>query len=100
MFENTIEFIQEIYKSKEFIPLHEPRFSGNEKKYINDCIDTTYVSSVGRYVNIFEEEIAKYTGAKYAVATSNGTSGLHISLMLADVCQNNEVITQSLTVTE
>ena len=97
MFKNIIDFIKETYKSKDFIPLHEPRFFGNEKKYINDCIDTTYVSSVGRYVNIFEEEIAKYTGAKYAVATSNGTSGLHISLMLADVCQNNEVITQSLT---
>ena len=97
MFKNIIDFIKETYKSKDFIQLHEPRFFGNEKKYINDCIDTTYVSSVGRYVNIFEEEIAKYTGAKYAVATSNGTSGLHISLMLADVCQNNEVITQSLT---
>ena len=97
MFKNIIDFIKETYKSKDFIPLHEPRFFGNEKKYINDCIDTTYVSSVGRYVNIFEEEIAKYTGAKYAVATSNGTSGLHISLILADVCQNNEVITQSLT---
>ncbi len=97
MFKNIIDFIKETYKSKDFIPLHEPRFFGNEKKYINDCIDTTYVSSVGRYVNIFEKEIAKYTGAKYAVATSNGTSGLHISLILADVCQNNEVITQSLT---
>ena len=97
MFKNIVDFIKETYKSEDFIPLHEPRFFGNEKKYINDCIDTTYVSSVGRYVSIFEEEIAKYTGAKYAVATSNGTSGLHISLILADVSQNTEVITQSLT---
>tara|TARA_B100000900_G_scaffold416225_1_gene450263 strand:+ start:1567 stop:2706 length:1140 start_codon:yes stop_codon:yes gene_type:complete len=97
MFENTIEFIQEIYKSKEFIPLHEPRFSGNEKKYINECIDSTFVSSIGKYVDEFEEKIAKYTGAKFAVATSNGTSALHVSLLLANVDQNDEVITQSLT---
>ncbi len=97
MFENTIEFIQGIYKSKDFIPLHEPRFPGNEKKYINECIDSTFVSSIGKYVDLFEENIAKYTGAKYAVATSNGTSALHIGLLLADVDKNHEVITQSLT---
>jgi len=97
MFENTIEFIKEIYKSKEFIPLHEPRFSGNEKKYINECIDSTFVSSIGKYVDEFEEKIAKYTGAKFAVATSNGTSALHVSLLLANVNQNDEVITQPLT---
>lgn len=97
MFENTIEFIQEIYKSKEFIPLHEPRFSGNEKKYINECIDSTFVSSIGKYVDEFEEKIAKYSGAQFAVATSNGTSALHVSLLLANVDQNDEVITQSLT---
>ena len=97
MFENTIEFIQEIYKSKEFIPLHEPRFSGNEKKYINECIDSTFVSSIGKYVDEFEEKIAKYTGTKFAVATSNGTSALHVSLLLANVNQNDEVITQPLT---
>ena len=97
MFENIIDFIQKKYKSKNFIPLHEPRFLGNEKKYVNECIDSTFVSSVGKYVNIFEEEIAKYTGAKYAVATSNGTSGLHISLILAGVGEENEVITQSMT---
>ncbi len=97
MFEHITDFIQKTYKSKDFISLHEPRFLGNEKKYVNECIDSTFVSSVGRYVDIFEKEIAKYTGAKYAVATSNGTSGLHISLMLADVGQNNEVITQSMT---
>tara|TARA_B110000444_G_scaffold146817_1_gene137255 strand:- start:9838 stop:10977 length:1140 start_codon:yes stop_codon:yes gene_type:complete len=97
MFENTIKFIQEIYKSNKFIPLHEPRFFGNEKKYINECIDSTFVSSVGKYVDLFEENIAEYTGAKYAVATSNGTSALHIGLLLAGVDKNHEVITQSLT---
>jgi perosamine synthetase len=97
MFENVINFIQETYKTKSFIPLHEPRFAGNEKKYLNECIDSTFVSSVGKFVDEFEEKIASYTGAKYAIATSNGTSALHISLLLADVDQNNEVITQPLT---
>jgi len=97
MFKYAIDFIQETYKTKEFIPLHEPRFVGNEKKYLNECIDSTFVSSVGKFVDRFEEDIAKYTGAKYAIATSNGTSALHISLLLADVDQNSEVITQPLT---
>jgi perosamine synthetase len=97
MFENIIDFIQKTYKSNSFISLHEPRFLGNEKKYVNECIDSTFVSSVGKYVNIFEEEIAKYIGAKYAIATSNGTSALHVSLLLANVNKNDEVITQSLT---
>ena len=97
MFENIIDFIKDKYKYKDFIPLHEPRFFGNEKKYVNECIDSTFVSSVGVYVDEFEEKIAKYTGAKYAVATSNGTSALHISLLLANVDQSSEVITQPLT---
>jgi perosamine synthetase len=97
MFENVINLIQETYKTKSFIPLHEPRFIGNEKKYLNECIDSTFVSSVGKFVDEFEEKIANYTGAKYAIATSNGTSALHISLLLADVDQNSEVITQPLT---
>ena len=97
MFENVINFIQETYQTKNFIPLHEPKFDGNEKKYLNECIDSTFVSSVGKFVDEFEEKIADYTGAKYAVATSNGTSALHTSLLLANVDQNNEVITQPLT---
>ena len=97
MFENVINFIQETYKTKDFIPLHEPKFAGNEKKYLNECIDSTFVSSVGKFVDEFEEKIASYTGAKYAIATSNGTSSLHISLLLADVERNDEVITQPLT---
>jgi len=97
MFENVINFIQEAYQTKSFIPLHEPKFVGNEKKYLNECIDSTFVSSVGKFVDEFEEKIANYTGAKYAIATSNGTSALHISLLLADVDQNSEVITQPIT---
>jgi len=97
MFEEIISFIQEIYKTKGFIPLHEPKFTGNEKRYLNECIDSTFVSSVGKFVDEFEEKIASYTGAKYAIATSNGTSALHTSLILANVEQDDEVLTQPLT---
>jgi len=97
MFEQVIDFIHETYKTKDFIPLHEPRFVGNERKYLNECIDSTFVSSVGKFVDEFEEKIASYIGAKYAIAVSNGTSALHISLLLANVDQDNEVITQPLT---
>jgi len=96
MFKEVINFIQKIYKTKNFIALHEPKFVGNEKKYLNECIDSTFVSSVGKFVDEFEEKIANYTGVKYAIATSNGTSALHISLLLANVERNNEVITQPL----
>ena len=96
MFNNIVEFIQKIYQTQDFIPLHEPRFIGKEKKYIEECLDSTFVSSVGKFVDEFEEKIAKYTGAKYSVATTNGTSALHISLILAGVEQDNEVITQPL----
>ena len=97
MYKDTIDFIRSIYGSERVIPLHEPRFIGNEKKYLNDSIDSTFVSSTGKFVDEFEEKIAKYTGAKYAVATSNGTSALHIALLLANVAKNDEVITQPLT---
>ena len=90
----VIKFIRSIYDKDKFIPLHEPRFVGNEKKYLNECIDSTFVSSVGKFVDEFEEKIAKYTGAKYAVATTNGTSAIHISLIVGGVKQDDEVITQ------
>jgi len=96
MFNEFINFTRGIYGTKKNIPLHEPKFFGNEKKYLNQCIDTTFVSSVGKFVDKFEKKIVKYTGAKYAVATTNGTSALHISLILAGVEQNDEVITQPL----
>jgi len=74
---SVIDFVKRTYKTDSFIPLHEPRFTGNEKKYLNECIDSTFVSSVGQFVDDFESQIASYTGAKYAIATSNGTSALH-----------------------
>ena len=97
MFKDFVHFVKKIYKTNDFIPLHEPRFFGNEKKYVMDAIDSTFVSSVGIYVDKFENEIQEITGAKYAVATVNGTAALHISLILAGVVNGDEVITQSLT---
>jgi len=97
MFADTIHFIKDIYQTKEFIPLHEPRFYGNEKSYLNECIDSTFVSSVGKFVDQFETEFARTVGAKYAIATVNGTAALHISLILAGVKSGDEVITQPLT---
>jgi len=97
MYQNIVSFIQELYGTKEFIPLHEPRFFGNEKKYVNEAIDSTFVSSVGKYVTEFEEKIASFVGCKYAIATSNGTSALHIGLKLVGVDDYSEVITQPLT---
>ena len=97
MFESTIDFVKSVFNSNGFIPLHEPKFIGNEKAYLSDCIDSTFVSSVGAYVDKFEQIVAEYTGAKYAVATVNGTSALHVSLILSDVEAGDEVITQSLT---
>ena len=94
---NVVDFIRSIYKTDKFIPLHEPRFQGNEKKYLNECIDSTFVSSVGEFVDRFETEIAKYTGAKYAVATVNGTAALHVAIELAGVNIGDEVISPALT---
>lgn len=98
MFEETIDFIRSLYPDQDgFIPLHEPRFQGNEKKYLNEVIDSTFVSSVGAYVNRFEQMMCAITGAKYAVATMNGTAALHIALILAGVTKDDEVITQPLS---
>ncbi len=97
MFEKIVTFIKELYPNENPVPLHAPRFLGNEKKYLIDCIDTTYVSYVGQYVTRFEELIRQYTGAKYSVAVSTGTAALHTALLLEDVKPNTEVITQPLT---
>jgi perosamine synthetase len=97
MYKQTVDFIKSQFPGQEFIPLHEPRFTGNEKKYVIDCIDSTFVSSVGRYVDEFEKQIAAYTGAKYAVAAVNGTSALHMAMLVAGVKQNEIVITQPLS---
>ncbi|MEY4604216.1 MAG: hypothetical protein RIT43_1508 [Bacteroidota bacterium] len=80
-----------------FIPLHEPQFTGNEKKYLNECIDSTFVSSVGPFVDEFEKRMAAYTGASYAIAVVNGTAALHLSLVLAGVESGDLVVSQSLS---
>ena len=95
--QEIIDFIRKTFSTDKFIPLHEPRFIGHEKKYLNDCIDSTFVSSVGQYVDRFEKDFAKIVGSKYAVATVNGTAALHISLILAGVKKDDEVITQPIT---
>ena len=92
-----VETIHEIYKTSEFIPLHEPRFSSREKELVVDCLESTFVSSVGKYVDLFEKQLAEYTGANFAIATVNGTSALHIALLLAGVDRDTEVITQALS---
>lgn len=97
MYSNIVRFIRDVYKTEEFIPLHEPRFIGNEKQYLNECIDSTFVSSVGKFVDKFEALTAEYTGSKYAVVCVNGTEALHLSLKLAGVNAGDEVITQPLT---
>jgi len=97
MFEKIVGFIKSLYPAENPVPLHAPRFSGNEKKYLIDCIDTTYVSYVGQYVSRFEDEIRQYTCAKHAVAVSTGTAALHVALLLAEVAPGDEVITQPLT---
>jgi perosamine synthetase len=93
-----IDFIREVFREPSaFIPLHEPRFIGNEMKYLAECIDSTFVSSVGKFVDKFEEMTAAYTGAKKAVVCVNGTEALHMALLLAGVQRTDEVITQPLT---
>jgi perosamine synthetase len=77
--------------------LHEPTFCGNEWGYLKECLDSTFVSSVGKFVDRFEHDLARYTGAKYVVATVNGTAALHIALKLAGVIQDDEVLIPALT---
>lgn len=97
-YQSFISFVRDIYNEPEkFIPLHEPRFVGNEKKYLNDCIDSTFVSSVGQYVDKFEEMMCEITGAKHAIAIVNGTCALHLALEIAGVDNKSIVVTQSLS---
>ncbi|WP_400262031.1 LegC family aminotransferase [Sphingobacterium sp. SG20118] len=92
-----ISFVREQYNTDKFIPLHEPRFRGNEKAYLLDTIDSTFVSSVGAYVDEFERMMEQFTGVSKAVAVVNGTASLQVSLRLAGVSEGDEVITQALT---
>ena len=95
--DNLVAFIRDIYRTDEFIPLHQPSFNGNEKKYVLDTIESTFVSSVGSYVDEFEHKIEAYTGCGKAVATVNGTAALHAALYMADVQPGDMVLTQALT---
>ncbi|WP_428741970.1 LegC family aminotransferase [Tenacibaculum sp.] len=97
MYKELINFIKNQFNTEDFIPLHAPVFIGNEKKYLNECIDSTFVSSVGKFVNLFEKEVADYTGAKHAVVCVNGTNALHLALLVVGVKPGDEVITQPLT---
>lgn len=97
MLQPLIEFVRDHYRTGEFIPLHAPVFRGNEKSYVEETIDSTFVSSVGAFVDRFERDMAAYTGSPRAVATVNGTAALHVALRLVGVGQNDYVITQPLT---
>ena len=94
---DTINFIKSIYNTNDTVYLHEPRFVGNEKKYLMETIDSTYVSSVGPFVDQFEQEMSILTNTVKSVAVANGTCALQISLLLAGVKSGDEVLTQALT---
>jgi aminotransferase in exopolysaccharide biosynthesis len=96
MYKELTKFIQDYYQTNAFIPLHAPHFSGNEKKYLIETIDSTFVSSVGKYVEKLEQQISDYTRSR-AIATVNGSAALHAALYMANVRANDLVITQALT---
>lgn len=97
MFDSLIRFIRDQYRTDEFIPLHAPVFSGREREFVIDAINSTFVSSVGAYVDRFEKDIATFTKSPRAVAVMNGTAALHIALKLVGVVPGDLVVTQSLT---
>lgn len=94
-----LEFTDNVkrFYGKEFVPLHEPTFNDKEVEYVTDCVKTGWVSSVGAYVNRFEEDLAKFVGVKRAVAVVNGTAALHIALKVVGVKAEDEVLMPSLT---
>tara|TARA_B110000879_G_C11159510_1_gene508449 strand:+ start:888 stop:2042 length:1155 start_codon:yes stop_codon:yes gene_type:complete len=97
MTKQLVSFVKDLYQTNEFISLHEPTFSGNEHQYVSETISSTYVSSVGKFVDDFETHIENYTGTAKAVSTVNGTAALHAALYMAGVKNNDIVITQALT---
>ena len=92
----TVDFVRGIF-GQGFIPLHRPVFEGNERAYLIECVDSNFVSSVGAKVTEFEQQIAAFTGARYAIATVSGTAALHVALQLVGVRRDEEVISQALT---
>ncbi|MFW9270429.1 LegC family aminotransferase [Pseudomonas sp. NR3] len=97
MFDSLIQFVRAQYRTNDFIPLHAPVFLGRERDYVVETIESTFVSSVGAFVDRFERDMASYTGSPRAIATVNGTAALHISLLLAGVRRGDLVVTQPLT---
>lgn len=97
MFDSLIRFVRDQYRTNDFIPLHAPVFRGRERELVVDTIDSTFVSSVGAYVDRFEKDMAAFTASPRAVAVMNGTAALHIALKLVDVVPGDLVVTQSLT---
>ncbi len=97
MYKEVTDYIKSLYPGQNPVPLHAPVFMGKEKDYLIDCIETTYVSYLGKYVTEFEKITADFTGSKYAVAVVNGTAAIQIALQLAGVNYGDEVITQALT---
>ncbi len=97
MFNSLIRFVRDQYRTEKFIPLHAPVFLGRERELVLDTIDSTYVSSIGAYVDRFEKDMADFTASPMAVAVMNGTAALHIALKLAEVLPGDLVVTQPLT---
>jgi len=91
------EYIKDLYGTREFIPLHVPKFRGKEKLYLEQCIDTTFVSSIGEFVDCFEDQMTQISKTKKAVAVVNGTAGIQVALRLVGVKAGDEVLTQALT---
>lgn len=95
--QSIVDAVRARFAANDFVPLHAPTFGGRERQYVLDCIDSTFVSSVGAYVDRFEQMMRDYTGASHAIAIVNGTAALHMCLLLAGVEPGDEVITQPLT---
>jgi len=95
--DDIIDALKAVLPSSRLVSLHEPEFGPQERAYVLDCIDSTFVSSVGQYVNRFERQLAEFTGAVRAVAVSNGTAALHVALEVAGVARGDEVLVPSLT---
>lgn len=95
--QDIVNTLQSILPANQNIPLHEPNFGGNEWDYVKECLDSGWVSSVGAYVDRFEQMLCDYTGSPYAVASVNGTSALHICLLLSGVEAGDEVLVPTLT---
>ncbi|MEM9692219.1 MAG: aminotransferase class I/II-fold pyridoxal phosphate-dependent enzyme, partial [Myxococcota bacterium] len=95
--ETVVEVLRRALKPTGFVPLHEPQFEGEEWTYLKDCLDSGWVSSVGKYVDRFEAALCELTGAKRAVAVANGTAGLHVALIACGIDRDDEVLVPSIT---